>query len=72
QYKDLIRFVEDRPGHDARYAIDASKIEEDLGWKPRETFASGLRKTVEWYLENREWWQRVLDGNYRLDRIGRT
>ncbi|MDX1694617.1 MAG: dTDP-glucose 4,6-dehydratase [Ketobacteraceae bacterium] len=72
QYKDLIRFVEDRPGHDARYAIDASKIEEDLGWKPRETFASGLRKTVEWYLENRGWWQRVLDGNYRLDRIGRT
>ena len=68
-YKDLITFVKDRPGHDLRYAIDASKIEK-LGWKPQETFETGLRKTVLWYLENREWWQRVLDGHYRLDRIG--
>ena len=69
-YKDLITFVKDRPGHDLRYAIDASKIERELGWKPQETFETGLRKTVVWYLENRDWWQRVLDGEYRLDRIG--
>ena len=69
-YKELITFVKDRPGHDLRYAIDASKIERELGWKPQETFETGLRKTVLWYLENREWWQRVLDGDYRLDRIG--
>ena len=70
RYKDLITFVKDRPGHDLRYAIDASKIERELGWKPQETFETGLRKTVLWYLENRDWWQRVLDGDYRLDRIG--
>ncbi|NRP53625.1 MULTISPECIES: dTDP-glucose 4,6-dehydratase [unclassified Marinobacterium] len=69
-YKDLITFVEDRPGHDLRYAIDASKIERELGWKPLETFETGLRKTVIWYLENRDWWLHVLDGDYRLDRIG--
>ena len=69
-FKDLITFVKDRPGHDLRYAIDASKIERELGWKPRETFETGLRKTVVWYLENRDWWQSVLDGSYRLDRIG--
>ena len=69
-YKDLITFVKDRPGHDLRYAIDASKIERELGWKPLETFETGLRKTVLWYLENRDWWQRVLDGDYRLDRKG--
>lgn len=72
KYRDLIRFVKDRPGHDLRYAIDASKIEADLGWTPNETFETGLRKTVSWYLENKKWWQRVLDGNYRLDRIGST
>lgn len=70
-YKDLIKFVKDRPGHDLRYAIDASKIATDLGWKPQETFETGLRKTVKWYLENKIWWQRVLDGEYRLDRIGK-
>ena len=70
-YKDLITFVKDRPGHDIRYAIDASKIERELGWKPQETFETGLRKTVVWYLENRDWWQRVLDGDYRLARIGK-
>ena len=56
-YRDLIKFVDDRPGHDVRYAIDASKIEKDLGWVPEETFESGLRKTVEWYISNRGWWQ---------------
>lgn len=70
EYKELITFVKDRPGHDLRYAIDASKIAADLGWQPQETFETGLRKTVEWYLDNRDWWQRVLDGDYRLDRIG--
>lgn len=62
--RDLIRFVDDRPGHDRRYAIDASKIQRELGWTPRESFASGLEKTVLWYLENREWWTRVMDGSY--------
>ncbi|MDB3926055.1 dTDP-glucose 4,6-dehydratase [Porticoccaceae bacterium] len=69
-YKDLITFVKDRPGHDARYAIDASKIERELGWIPLETFETGLRKTVQWYLDNRHWWQRVLSGAYRLERLG--
>jgi dTDP-glucose 4,6-dehydratase len=69
-YKDLITYVKDRPGHDLRYAIDASKIAQELGWKPVETFESGLRKTVQWYLDNQVWWQRVLDGDYRLNRIG--
>ena len=64
-YESLIHFVEDRPGHDIRYAIDASKIEKELGWLPEETFETGLRKTVEWYLENKDWWQRVLDKSYR-------
>lgn len=67
QYKDLITFVKDRPGHDLRYAIDASKIGADLGWKPKETFETGLRKTVIWYLVNCNWWQRVLNGSYLLD-----
>jgi dTDP-glucose 4,6-dehydratase len=70
QYRDLITFVDDRPGHDTRYAIDATKIHRELGWKPSESFASGLRKTVTWYLENRDWWERVLDGRYRLQRLG--
>ena len=69
-YRDLITFVKDRPGHDLRYAIDASKIERELGWVPQESFESGIRKTVCWYLENRQWWQRVLSGDYRLERIG--
>lgn len=66
----LISFVTDRPGHDLRYAIDASKIERDLGWRPAETFESGLRKTVEWYLANREWWERVRTGVYQGERLG--
>jgi dTDP-glucose 4,6-dehydratase len=69
-YRDLITFVKDRPGHDARYAIDASKIERELGWVPEETFETGLRKTVQWYLDNRQWWKRVLSGAYRLERLG--
>ena len=69
-YKELITFVKDRPGHDRRYAIDASKIERELGWVPQETFETGLRKTVQWYLDNRQWWQRVLSGDYRLGRLG--
>ncbi|GGE65095.1 MAG TPA: dTDP-glucose 4,6-dehydratase [Paenalcaligenes hominis] len=68
-YADLITFVTDRPGHDVRYAIDAAKIERELGWRPAETFESGLRKTVQWYLDNETWWQDVLSGNYRLERI---
>lgn len=68
----LITFVSDRPGHDLRYAIDARKIERDLGWRPAETFESGLRKTVAWYLENRPWWERVRSGVYRGERLGTT
>lgn len=70
QYSDLITYVTDRPGHDVRYAIDASKIEQELGWVPVESFESGLRKTVEWYLNNQAWWQRVLDGSYNRERLG--
>ncbi|ENN6197681.1 dTDP-glucose 4,6-dehydratase [Vibrio vulnificus] len=70
QYLELITYVKDRPGHDVRYAIDASKIERELGWKPQETFESGIRKTVEWYLNNKEWWSRVLDGSYSRERLG--
>jgi dTDP-glucose 4,6-dehydratase len=70
KYRDLITFVNDRPGHDVRYAIDASKIEAMLGWVPDETFETGLRKTVQWYLDNRQWWERILSGEYRLERLG--
>ena len=69
-YKEQISFVSDRPGHDLRYAIDASKIERELGWKPEETFASGLRKTVHWYLNNLDWCRRVQDGSYQRERLG--
>ncbi len=65
QYADLITYVKDRPGHDLRYAIDASKIRADLGWTPQETFATGLRKTVQWYLDNQEWVQHVQSGEYQ-------
>ena len=71
KYENLITFVKDRPGHDARYAIDATKIARDLGWQPQETFDTGIRKTVVWYLENRDWWQNVLNGSYRLQRLGK-
>ncbi|MDV5035124.1 dTDP-glucose 4,6-dehydratase [Vibrio diabolicus] len=69
-YESLITYVKDRPGHDVRYAIDATKIAQELGWTPEETFESGIRKTVEWYLNNQQWWQRVLDGSYSLERLG--
>ena len=72
QFADLITFVKDRPGHDQRYAIDASKIERELGWVPEETFESGLRKTVQWYLDNLEWCRRVQDGSYQGERLGNT
>ncbi|NLU50740.1 MAG: dTDP-glucose 4,6-dehydratase [Syntrophomonadaceae bacterium] len=69
-YREQIRFVTDRPGHDFRYAIDAGKIRRELGWVPRENFESGLVKTVQWYLNNRQWCDRVLDGSYRRERLG--
>ncbi len=69
-FEDLITFVADRPGHDLRYAIDASKMKNDLQWEPLETFESGIEKTVHWYLNNEGWWQRVLDGSYAGERLG--
>jgi dTDP-glucose 4,6-dehydratase len=69
-HKSLITFVKDRPGHDRRYAIDASKIRQTLAWEPQETFASGIRKTVKWYLENEEWVTRAQSGDYRGERLG--
>lgn len=70
RYEDLITYVKDRPGHDVRYAIDAAKIGRELGWQPQETFESGIRKTVEWYLNNKTWWSHVLDGSYNRERLG--
>ncbi len=70
RYEELITYVQDRPGHDLRYAIDASKIERELGWVPQETFESGLRKTVQWYLDNLDWCGRVQDGSYQGQRLG--
>jgi dTDP-glucose 4,6-dehydratase len=68
--KKLIEHVTDRPGHDMRYAIDASKIERTLGWKPKETFETGLKKTVQWYLDNKTWWENILNGSYNIERLG--
>jgi dTDP-glucose 4,6-dehydratase len=68
----LITYVADRPGHDMRYAIDASKLERELGWRAQENFDSGLAKTVRWYLDNRPWWQDILDRGYKAERIGLT
>lgn len=70
RYADLITYVADRPGHDLRYAIDASKIQYELDWTPQETFESGIRKTVEWYLDNAEWCLHVQDGSYQRERLG--
>jgi dTDP-glucose 4,6-dehydratase len=70
RYEELITHVADRPGHDQRYAIDADKIEQELGWVPEETFETGMMKTVDWYLDNDHWCQRVLDGSYRGERRG--
>jgi dTDP-glucose 4,6-dehydratase len=69
-YRDLITYVADRPGHDLRYAIDSSKIERELGWRPEEQFETGLRKTVRWYLDHPEWWQSIRSGKYRGERLG--
>ena len=71
-YRDLIAFVSDRPGHDRRYAIDAGKIEKDLGWKPQETFESGIEKTVHWFLENDWWWRPIREGVYDGQRLGKV
>ena len=69
-YESLITFVKDRPGHDLRYAIDAEKIQKELNWCPQETFETGIRKTVEWYLNNLDWCRRVQDGSYQRERLG--
>ena len=69
-YSELIKFVEDRPGHDKRYALNSSKISTELGWSPTESFGSGLRKTVQWYLDNSSWWQGLIEGGYTLKRLG--
>jgi dTDP-glucose 4,6-dehydratase len=70
KYEEQIEFVTDRPGHDFRYAIDATKIHNELGWTPSETFETGLRRTVKWYLSNSEWWKPILTGAYRGERLG--
>ena len=70
KYSKLIAYVQDRPGHDFRYAIDATKINQDLGWSPKESFETGIRKTIDWYLNNREWWQAIQDNTYRQERLG--
>ena len=70
KYEELITYVTDRPGHDIRYAIDASKIEKELGWVPKESFETGIRKTVDWYLNNKTWCQHVQDGSYQRERLG--
>ena len=69
-YSELITFVKDRPGHDFRYAINAKKIQNELGWFPRESFETGIKKTVEWYLENESWWKRIQDEKYNQERLG--
>lgn len=70
-YRNLITFVPDRPGHDMRYAIDASRIDRELGWQPEETFESGLRKTVDWYLNNEWWWKPIREKKYAGERLGK-
>jgi len=69
-HKELIYFVKDRPGHDFRYAIDASKLKSNLGWAPKESFESGLEKTIQWYINNVDWWSTILDNTYRQERLG--
>jgi len=66
----LITYVTDRPGHDLRYAIDSTKIQKELGWTPKETFNTGIRKTVIWYLENQDWWKNIQNKKYQQQRLG--
>ena len=61
----LIKYVKDRPGHDRRYAIDPTKIEKELGWKPQYTFDTGIKQTIDWYLSNQDWWERIISGEYQ-------
>ena len=72
KHADLITYVTDRPGHDFRYAIDSSKIQNELGWRPKHTLEAALGETVQWYLNHRDWWKAILDGNYQLERLGET
>jgi dTDP-glucose 4,6-dehydratase len=72
RYEDLIAFVEDRPGHDRRYALNSSKARHELGWSPRETLATGLGKTIDWYLANRPWCDAITQGTYQRERLGLT
>jgi dTDP-glucose 4,6-dehydratase len=69
-YRELITFVQDRPGHDLRYAIDAAKIERELGWRSQESFETGIEKTIDWYLQNEWWWRPIRDGKYDGARLG--
>ena len=69
-HEDLITHVKDRPGHDFRYAIDASKIQDELGWQPKENFRSGIEKTIRWYMDNKTWWKAIQDKTYRQERLG--
>ena len=70
KYEDLITYVADRPGHDFRYAIDASKIKDELDWQPKEKLASGIEKTIRWYMDNEPWWQSIKDNTYQQERLG--
>ena len=70
KYENLITYVTDRPGHDFRYAIDASKIRNKLNWQPKESFATGIEKTIQWYLENEPWWKAIQDNTYQQERLG--
>ncbi len=69
-YHELITFVKDRPGHDFRYAIDASKLKKEIGWEPKESFNTGIQKTIEWYLKNEEWWRIIQENTYKQERLG--
>ena len=69
-YKKLMTYVQDRPGHDFRYAIDASKIKSELGWRPKEDFKTGIQKTILWYLENKNWWEDIQRSRYQQERLG--
>lgn len=69
-YHELITFVKDRPGHDFRYAIDASKLKKEIGWEPKESFNTGIQKTIEWYLKNEEWWKTIQENTYKQERLG--